>query len=76
MQEAALEEYFPLNISFTYLETLSEYFAEEEAEAAMLEADLAMCADECALVRDEGLELVELAQEEVSGEWGQESSNF
>ena len=57
---------FRLNISSIHVETLSEYFAEEEVEAAMLEADLAMYTDECALVCDEGLDLVELAQEEVS----------
>jgi hypothetical protein len=65
IQEAAPRAYFPLNISSIHVETLSEYFAEAEAEAAMLEADLAMYTDECSLFCDEGLDLVELAQEEV-----------
>ena len=48
-----------------YFETLPEYLAEEEAEAAMLEADLAMSADECASTCDEGLDPAELLQEEI-----------
>jgi hypothetical protein len=76
IQEAAPREYFPLNISSIHVETLSEYFAEEEVEAAMLEADLAMYTDECALVCDEGLDLVELAQEEVSIEWAKRGFEF
>ena len=76
IQEADPREYFPLNISSIHVETLSEYFAEEEAEAAMLEADLAMYTEECALVCDEGLDVVELAQEEVSIEWPKRGFEF
>ena len=76
IQEADPREHFPLNISSIHVETLSEYFAEEEAEAAMLEADLAMYTDECALVCDEGLDPVELAQEEVSIEWAKRGFEF
>jgi hypothetical protein len=61
---------------FDCFETLSEYIAEEEAEAAMLQAELAMSMDESSLICDEGFELVELAHEEMSAEETRGSPNF
>jgi hypothetical protein len=49
------EEYLDMDTSSFNL--LSGYSAEEEVEAAMLEADLAMQADESALMFEEGMEV-------------------
>jgi len=73
-QETAPGDYLSPGISSTDSETLSEYFAEEEAEEAMREADLAMREGECALFYDEGSEPVELEQEEIVAEWAKGSS--
>ena len=64
LQHHAPEEYLTLESS-AYSETLSEYLAEQEAEAAMLEADRAMSAGEYASTWDEGLEPAEVRQEEM-----------
>jgi len=60
------EEYLDLDTSSSNLESISEYLAEEEVEAAMLEADHAMQTDESALMFDQGMEAVELTQDGVS----------
>jgi hypothetical protein len=68
------EEYLDMDTSSFNL--LSGYSAEEEVEAAMLEADLAMQADESALMVEEGMEVFEMAPDDVSLVWAEEDADF
>jgi hypothetical protein len=69
-------EYLDLDISSSDFESLSEYSAEKEVEAAMLEADLAIQADESALIFEESVEGFEAAQDSMSLVWTEGGVEF
>jgi len=70
------EEYLDMDISSSDFESLTEYSAEMEVEAAMLEAELAMQTDESALMFEEGMEVFEMAKDGVSLVWEEEGAEI
>jgi hypothetical protein len=69
MEDPIWRDYLGMDPSSSQLESLSEYSAEAEVEAAMFEAELAMQAVESGLIFEEGIE--EMTQGGVSLVWAE-----